>query len=214
MRQILKNLSGIFLATLFLVLCPSPGISEDYGPTARGIFTILPPTIFEVTQEGLTDADKQDLLTEGKSEFWELAAETPDVLVFASLPFRDRAIGLRIFRNDVDGSVETAIGTLGEPVCAMELWRFDTAGRLVPVDTPPEPEIREFFRKGRKIPKHLHPSVSICLGSGGLVARPVFWDKNGSIVLKLDNEIRYIWTGNGFKKESAPVPALEKPENE
>lgn len=35
---------------------------------------------------------KQKLLSAGHSEFWEIAGETEDVLVFASMPFRDTAV--------------------------------------------------------------------------------------------------------------------------
>lgn len=178
----------------------NPVMAEDYGYTARGIFTMLPATIFENTPEGLTENDKQELLATGRCDFWELAAETPDVLVFASLPFRERAVALRIFRNNVDGSVEAAIGTLEEPICSVELWRLDTAGRLVPIPTPEEPDAREFFRKGRMVPKNLNPSILICLGEGGLVARPLFWDRHGRLSPKLDNSISYQWNGSGFEK--------------
>ena len=64
-----------------------------------------------LTGRCLSDAEKQQLLAEGHTEFWEVAGETEDVIVFAALPFRDSAVALRLFRNTADGSVEAAIGT-------------------------------------------------------------------------------------------------------
>lgn len=174
--------------------------AEDYGATARGMFAMLPPSIFENTPAGLDEAGKQSLLHTGRSEFWEIAGETPDILVFSELPFRERAVGLRLFRNDVDGSTEVAIGTLGEPVCTVEIWRLDTSGRLVPVDTPPEPAIGEFFNGKRRSLKGQQNSVLICLGLGGLWAKPVLWKSHQPVEPEVDNEISFQWTGNGFEK--------------
>lgn len=201
-----KNIFALLgLCSCLLLAQAGRAWAEDYGATARGLFTMLPPSIFESTPEGLSEADKQEMLATGSCAFWEIAGETPDVMVFASLPLRDKALGLRIFRNDVDGSVEAAVGTIGEPVCSLELWRLDTAGRLVPIDAPEEPKIWEFFKKGRKISKNAHPSVLICLGAGGLVANPVFWDESGRVFLNMDNEISFQWNGHKFEKRIKPL---------
>lgn len=197
------------LALALLVALAVAGIArgEDNGATARGMFTMLPTTIFETTAEGLSEAEKQQLLLEGRTEFWEISGETPDVLVFASLPFRDRAVGLRLFRNEEDGSTEVAVGTLGEQICTVELWRQDISGRVVPVDTPPEPDAREFLGKGQKLPGNVMPTVLICLGLGGLKAEPVFWSSKGKVDLPLANEVSYQWTGKGFEKQVTPRKA-------
>ena len=192
------------LALLVPLLTGEGARAEDSGATARGMFTLLPTSIFETTAEGLSESEKQQLLTEGRTEFWEISGETPDVLVFASLPFRDRAVGLRLFRNTADGSTEVAVGTLGEPICTVELWRLDTSGRVVPVDTPPEPDAREFLGKGQKLPGDVMPTVLICLGLGGLKAEPVFWSSKGKVDLPLANEVSYQWTGSGFEKRVTP----------
>ena len=204
----LTALSNIRRALAVLALLPllaaGAARAEDNGATARGLFTMLPTSIFETTAEGLSEADKQQLLTEGRTEFWEISGETPDVLVFASLPLRDRAVGLRLFRNTADGSTDVAVGTLGEPICTVELWRQDTSGRIVPIDTPPEPDAREFLGKGQKLPGNVMPTVLICLGLGGLKAEPVFWSRKGKVELPLANEVSYQWTGNGFEKRVSP----------
>lgn len=192
------------------LMAAAPVRAEDNGATARGLFTMLPTSIFETTAEGLSEAEKQELLTEGRTEFWEISGETPDVLVFASLPFRDRAVGLRLFRNTADGSTDVAVGTLGEPICTVELWRQDTSGRMVPIDTPPEPDAREFLGKGQKLPGNVMPTVLICLGLGGLKAEPVFWSSKGKVDVPLANEVSYQWTGRGFEKRVTPRAAAQR----
>lgn len=194
-----RALAWILMALGFATLCHA----EDYGPTARGMFALLPPSIFENTPEGLTEAAKQELLHSGRSDDWEIAGETPDVLVLAQLPFRDRAVAFRLFRNDVDGTSEVAVGTLGVPICTVELWRMDGTGRIIPVDTPPEPDINEFFRKKRK--RDPGQTVLICLGPGGLAAKPIFWSKKGIIEPQVDYDINFVWNGAKFEKKVSPV---------
>lgn len=191
---------------IWIIMCAVSALAaiaaraEDNGPTARGIFAMLPPSIFENTRAGLDETDKQALLHTGYSQYWEIAGETSDILVFAELPFRERTVALRLFRNEEDGSTDVAVGTLGETICAIELWRLDVSGRLVPVDTPPEPAIEEFFISERTPPKSRQNSVLICLGLGGLWAKPVFWNKYGVTAPDVDNEISFQWIGNRFEK--------------
>ena len=99
--------------------------------------------------------------------------------MFAALPFRDTAVALRLFRNATDGSVLAALGTLGGAVCTLELWKVDASGRIVPVDTPQEPDVSAFFAPGRKMPPDVQATVMICLGLGGLKAQPLFWTSTG-----------------------------------
>lgn len=198
-------MTRIMIATVMLIVLSLSGVSraEDYEPTARGMFALLPPSIFENTAEGLSEEAKQDLLKEGRSEFWEIVGETADVLVLAERTFHDRAVALRLFRNHEDGSTDVAVGTLGEPICTVELWRIDASGRIVPVDTPVEPKIGEFFRKRQR--RSSGYSVLICLGMGGLGARPVIWDKGGFVNPDTDYEISFQWNGKGFEKVRLPV---------
>lgn len=194
----------LWTAILALLLAAAPALAEDNGMTARGIFAQLPESLFENTAEGLSPAEKQQLLAEGHTEFWEVAGETESVMVFAALPFRDSAVALRLFRNTADGSVEAAIGTLGGPMCTMELWRVDSSGRTVPIDTPPEPDIAEFLGPEQKLPPDVNPTVLICLGLGGLKAQPLFWTSSGMAHVPLAHDISFQWNGKAFEKHILP----------
>lgn len=193
-----------FCLLMLMLLVPSAGLAQESALTTREAFGALPTSIFENTAEGLEDEDKQQLLEEGQSEFWELAGESRDVIVFRALPFRDSGVALRLFRDADDGSAVAAIGTLGTELCTVELWRVDASGRTVPVDVPQEPDIQEFFAKGQPVPDDVNPSVLICLGMGGLRAHPVFWNKTGMLYLPLANEIGYRWDGHRFQKVVRP----------
>ena len=193
-----------FLLALLLAVLPNAADAAESEVTARNIFALLPESIFENTPEGLSAPDKQKLLSAGHSEFWELAGETEDVMVFASLPFRDTAVALRLFRNTADGSVLAALGTLGGSVCTLELWRVDATGRAVPADTPPEPDITAFFAAGRKMPPDVHATVMICLGLGGLKAQPLFWTSTGMAHVPVDNDVSFQWNGKSFDKVVQP----------
>ena len=178
----------------------APSAYQTQRLTARNFFAILPTGIFEVTPEGLDERQKQELLVKGQTDFWELAGETDDVIVFTALPFRDSGVAVRLFRNVDDGSVLAAIGTLGGEMCTVELWRMDRNGRTIPVDTPQEPAVKEFFDKGAVLPRNINPSVSICLGRGGLVARPIFWNASGMVHMPLAHDVSYQWDGHRFQK--------------
>ena len=179
--------------------------------TARTVFAMLPGSLFESTVAGLDETEKQQLLLEGRSEFWELAGETEDVIVFTALPFRDGGVAVRLFRNEKDGSVLAAIGTLGGEMCTVELWRVDSSCRVVPVDTPQEPAVEEFFAEGQSLPADVYPSVNICLGNGGLMAVPIFWNATGMVHLPHAYDISYQWDGRRFRKlrtdHAAAVPS-------
>ena len=194
------------LGVLLLGLAQNPArAGEGGGITARSVFALLPASIFETTPEGLSAAEKQRLLAEGHAEFWEIAGETEDVLVFASLPFRDAAVALRLFRHLDDGAVEAAVGTLGGPVCTLELWRVDASGRAVPADTPPEPDVSEFLAKGQTLPPDVRATVMLCLGLGGLKALPLFWTSTGMAHVPVANSVGYQWNGAVFEKRVTPA---------
>ncbi len=182
--------------------------------TARELFEQLPLTIFDNTAEGLSDEEKKRLLETGQCEFWEVAGETDDVIAFRALPFRDSAVALRLFRNEDTGEVLAAIGTLGVPLCALELWKRDASGRIIPADTPEEPDISEFFDTNAPRPKDVTASVLPCLGLGGLKAQAVFWGPTGIVHLPVARDIGWHWTGRSFEKivRPHPLPDDAKPE--
>lgn len=198
-RHISTFLITLTLAAL-LSLFEDNAQAGESEVTAKSIFALLPESIFENTPEGLSPQDKQRLLATGAAEFWEVAGETEDVMVFAALPFRDTAVALRLFRNTSDGSVLAALGTLGGSVCTLELWRVDSSGRAVPVDTPQEPDVADFFAKGRKMPPDVQATVMICLGLGGLRAQPLFWTSTGMAHVPVDNDVSYQWNGKSFER--------------
>lgn len=183
----------------------APAVAAAPERNAREFFTSLPESIFENTPEGLSPAEKQKLLANGQSDFWEIAGETEDIMVFANLPFHDIAVALRLFRHSNDASVDAAIGTLGGSVCTVELWRMDASGRLVPVDTPPEPAVEEFLGKDQKLPPDVQATVMICLGLGGLRAQPLFWTSTGMAHVPVAYDIGYQWNGKRFEKYVQPV---------
>ena len=127
--------------------------------TAREIFEQLPSSIFDNTAEGLPDEEKDRLLETGQCEFWEIVGETDDVIAFRALPFRDSAVALRLFRNEENGEILAAIGTLGVPICALELWKRDASGRIVPADTPEDPDIARWNSGSATLPAASCPRI-------------------------------------------------------
>lgn len=195
----------IIVLAIFCVLSSADLSFSAANPlSARDVFIRLPESIFESTEEGLTEQDKNDLLNCGRSEFWEIIQETPDDMIFSSLPFGEKTVGLRLYRNDEDGSVNIAAGPMDEAVCTVEFWKSDVHGRLVPVEGPEEPPVGEFFKKGAKIPGKAQTTILICLDTEGIVAKPVFWNKKGILDVPVDNQILFNWQNGKFSKEIRP----------
>lgn len=190
----------IFLAFFSLALV-SGVYAEDAGQSARGAFISLPTSIFDTLSDGLSEDEKEKLILNGFSDSWGIEEESVDNLVFASEPNQESRIGLRIFHDNKKGGALAAFGSLDEPICVLELWTIAPSGKILPADTPEEPAITDFFKKGHKIAKAVSYSVMMCLEDDGLAARPIFWDKKGMRKTRPDNRINYYWNGSRFEKK-------------
>lgn len=205
-------------AAVACVLALATGMAWAGAMTARDYFAMLPATIFESTPEGLPDLEKRQLLERGRTEFWEVREENPDVLLVASRPFGETWVNVRVFRDDAPSDLDreghgelVALGTQsvsGTSVCTLELWRADRKGRIVPVDTPPDPDPAEFFEGSKSaptLPQGTRVSILFCLHEHGLEALPLFWNQRGMLHLPVRNEIHYRWEKGVFQKELVPL---------
>lgn len=198
-------MSARLMAKLVMVLSfvlPSAAVAEEL--IARDVFRMLPTTIFDNTLEGMPETEQRRLLEYGETEFWQLRNEGHDKLDVVSSPPGDSHVVVRVFRGDKQGAV-AVVGTLGAGLCSVEVWRADSNGRIVPVDTPDEPNIKEFFTPEHKLPKGVEPSMLFCAIDEGLEARPVFWNATGMVSMPVDFQVRYVWEGGQFKKNVTPL---------
>lgn len=191
---------------LTLLLAANVGSASAGELTARDYFRMLPGTIFENTTEGMPEDEKLQLLETGRSNFWEFQGEEPDRLELAAMPFGESRVVLRVFRSGEGGKGSTllAIGAMG-PACAIELWRADADGRIVPVDTPEDPPAKDFFAAKNGAPRGTNVAVLFCLDEEGLEARPVFWNDAGMLQMPVDFRVHYTWGAGGFAKSRTPV---------
>jgi hypothetical protein len=207
-RVNMRHLRHVFVFCV-LVLFSMPQVLsalETRRPiSAREVFALLPITIFENTVEGLSEGEKHRLLLDAQAEFWQLAEETEDSLLFSALPFHDSAVALRLFHETGGDFCLAAVGTIGEPLCTLEFWRIDKAGRIVPVDSPAEPNIKDFLDGGQILPRAVQPSVILCLDYDGLKARPLFWSNSGLVDLPVAYDIHYQWNGSGFERRQVVI---------
>ncbi len=61
------------------------------------------------------------------------------------------------------------------------------------------------MKKGRKLPRNAQATILVCLDIGGVVARPVFWNKRGMLDIPLDNAVNFKWENGKFEKEITPI---------
>lgn len=181
-------------------------------PGARAVFWRLPTTIFENTVPGLSESEKYELLVQGATEHWAIRHSSHDVLEISEVPDGEATVLLRVFRGN--GYVLAAVGTDSGPVCSTELWRLDAGGGAEPVDTPPEPNILDFFAPGTRIPPDVTASLPFCVRPEGLEVRPLFWTSIGLAHVPVDNAVFYVWTGTRFSKRVVSLRPPEGPEAE
>ncbi len=204
-RSFIMPLLFAFYAALWVVV-PAAGAKPgadahpaEEGVSALEIFRALPSTIFENTLEGLSEDEKERLLSYGQSAFWILLPPGQDDLELVSLPFGDTRVFLHVYRER-NGSSLAIIGANSDDVCSLELWHVREAF-FSPADTPPEPPVTDFFAKGNKMPKDVQASIFFCVDAQGLKARAVFWNERGMAHVPVDNDLRYVWNGKNFEKK-------------
>lgn len=189
---------------LIAVLCmPSTVWAENWKPSALDLFCELPLTIFENTPAGLREDEREQLVNNGRNAYWAIIRKDDDVLELTSLPYEDTQVSLHVFREK-EKSVTVVIGTSTRPVCALEMWQMDTSGRLIPVETPPEPPITDFFAPGEHMPRDVQPSILFCASAEGLEVEPLFWTANGMAHVLTDNRVHYVWENGRFIKKVDP----------
>lgn len=204
------SVAAFFLLTAqFMAQLALPGMAmADTNMSAMEIFSRLPVTIFDDTAEGLSDDERNQLVDRGECAYWLVYSESPDHLILLSRPFGETKVTLRVFRGGEHGFV-AAIGTSSTPICALELWGLDGAGGLVPVNTPADPPVSDFFDPGYRLPRNLSPAKLFCLTDQGLESRVLFWGQDGLMHILPTREVNYVWKDGIFVKKITRVPQAE-----
>lgn len=202
------------VALLLVAVACGAAVAAPHRPTALEVFRQMPSTIFENTAEGLSEEEKLQLTEQGESSYWAIVTDAPDTLVMASLPFLESKVTVRLFLNTDQKGGLAVVGTTSGVACAVEVWRLESGGRLVPADGPEEPPVTDFFAPGTVQPETLDPSIMLCLGAENLEARPLFWTATGLADIKPDNTVDFIWNGEAFEKRIRPLVAKEETKEE
>lgn len=206
-------LTGVFFFILSAwILSPATAMA-DTNMSAMEIFSRLPVTIFEDTPEGLSDDERNQLVDRGECAYWLVSSEGPDHLSLLSRPFGETKVTLRVFRSGEHGFV-AAIGTSSTPICALELWGLDSASGLVPVDTPADPPVSDYFDPGYRLPRNLSPAKLFCLTDDGLESRPLFWGPDGLMHIVPTRLVNYVWKDGQFVKKITKNTQATMPETE
>lgn len=180
---------------------------KDSYPTALRLFRLIPPSIFENTIEGLREDEKQLLMDTGETEFWVMTALSDEELVIQNrAPEADTMATLKLFRAN-NGDTIIAMGVTAGNACALELWRSDAKGGIIPMPMPDEPAISEFLQLNRVLPQDADVSMLICLDpvAEGLEAKPLIWTPSGLDKIHLDTKVFYNWNGVKFVKHVVPL---------
>lgn len=185
------------------VLCAGTARAERFL-SAMEIFARLPVSFFDDTPEGLSEDERNQLVETGRCNYWQVESEGSDNLVLVSRPFGETRVTLRVFRGGEHDFV-AALGTSSAPMCALELWGQDSAGGLVPVSTPSDPPMSDYFTKNIRLPRDVSPAILFCLNTDGLETRPLFWGPEGLLNIPLDRTVNFVWQNGKFEKKVSPA---------
>lgn len=200
------------LAVILLLCLPAfppsraEGASAPSHITARALFALLPPSIFENTGEGLSEDEFDTLIEEGRTEYWSISRDSADDLVVSAVSPVESKVVLHLFHND-DGGVVAALGSQSGIVCALELWRYDGTGKIVPMPVPEQPAISDLFLPDH-LPAYIDPTIMMCLERDKIFAKPVLWSAHGIINEPQDFIVHYFWNGREFIKNREAAHSL------
>ena len=164
--------------------------------SARSLFALIPPSIFENTSEGLGDDELASLVDDGQTSFWRISDESQNHLVVSATTPVESQVVLHLFSH-TDGGVVAALGSQSGLVCALELWRYDAKRQLLPMPVPVEPSITDLFNN---LPSYVDPTLMLCLNNDKILVKPVLWGPDGIVSEKADFEVHYFWNGTNFIK--------------
>lgn len=204
-QGLLPTLARTAFALLALCLvCVTPVHAADVSamPIA-GLMRLLPTSIFDNTDDPISQDALDLLLTRGYTENWIVVENTRDSLRLVAAGDSPGEIQALVLRSDSRGLI--ILSARADDSCATELWTYNARGGLVPYADPPDPATEEYFDPAKKLPRGLFSSCHMCLEADMLEAVPQFWNAAGPTKLSPDKRIFYLWTGEEFVKKVSPA---------
>ena len=100
---------------------------KDEGPSMESIdmkslFRLSPLSVFENTADGLTSAEKEALIKDGKSESWEITEETNTRMALNSSS--NDAVELHYFKNKNPSGGTLGITAVNGQTSNLQLWKY------------------------------------------------------------------------------------------
>lgn len=197
---------ALFLCSPVFSFSPAEAATDSSQIRARALFSLLPPNIFENTSEGLNDEEFETLVEEGHTEYWSISHDSANELVVSAVPPVESKVVLHLFRSE-SGGVVAALGSQSGIVCALEFWRYDGAGKIIPMAGPEQPPISDLFLPNH-LPSSIDPTIMMCLEQDKILAKPILWSANGIVNEPQDFIVHYFWNGREFIKDRKAVQPL------
>ncbi|SHN70590.1 hypothetical protein [Desulfovibrio litoralis] len=212
MKYILKNSVHLFFICVCLIFLTNLIVFTDTKvvlaeqnnslPTPRTLFSLLPTGIFENTGVELSEEEQQKLIDNGVSEDWIISQETSNELIINELS-ADNKVVLHVFNHN-QGGVVVALGAQSGLICALELWRYDAKGKIIPMAVPLEPNKNDLFLPNA-LSAEIDTTIMLCLDHDKIKVKPILWGKDGVVNQKEDFEIHFFWNGNSFIQSRSPL---------
>ena len=177
--------------------------TEEQGKdlSMESLFKLSPLSVFENTTEGLSSAEKESLIKDGKSESWEITEKTKTRLTMNSSS--NDAVELHYFKNKNSPGGTLGVTTLTGQTSTLRLWKYSN-NNLEKEDNPII-SANDFVSEKDKLPDSFQPQLQYSFVDDEKIKVSLYtWMVNEFEKRKVVNKVFLNRAGDKFTKEILP----------
>ena len=199
--------------------------TTDKGEDSNGesidmesLFRLSPLSVFENTTDGLTSAEKEVLIKDGKSKSWEVTEKTNTRMALNSSS--NDAVELHYFESKNSSGGTLGITTLNGQTSNLQLWKYSNSN-LEKENNPIKISANDFVSEKDKLPDSFQPQLQYSFMDDEKIEVSLYtWTVNEFEKRKVVNKVFLKWDGEKFTKEivkdelvnkTTKFKALDKP---
>lgn len=200
------HLPKLGLCFLFFLLSCS---SSPPQFTAAQFLAQLPASIFDNTAEGMSEQNKQQLLTRGKVDGWKITQQTDKSFVVSDTDSGQSTVQLMVYAAPPGQLI--AVHTQNGQNTNLDFWRYTAASQqLTQVGLSPSffPKITgdDFLAAEEKLPDAYRATMTYTMNEDGTIdVEPYTWMESVFEERTLLYTIQLTWNGKKFQVEKSPI---------
>lgn len=165
----------------------------------KSLFRLSPLSVFENMTDGLTIAEKEALIKNGKSESWEVTEETNTSMALNSSS--NDAVELHYFKNKNSSGGTLGITAVNGQTSNLQLWKYSN-GKLEKENNPIKISANDFISEKDRLPDSFQPQLQYSFIDDTKIEVSLYtWMVNEFEKRKVINKVFLKWDGDKFTKE-------------